>query len=45
MYAGFLALRQLLPKFTFLLDIMRFENELPCLDKFDMKVFQDRFLL
>ncbi|CAD8177192.1 unnamed protein product [Paramecium octaurelia] len=42
---GYLELRKNVDKFAFILEAMKIDNELPCLEKFDMKVFKDRFKL
>ena len=42
---GYLELRKNVDKFAFILEAMKIDNELPCLEKFDMKIFQDRFKL
>ncbi|CAD8099814.1 unnamed protein product [Paramecium sonneborni] len=40
---GYLELRKNIDKFAFILEAMKIDNELPCLEKFDMKCFKDRF--
>ncbi|CAK86727.1 unnamed protein product (macronuclear) [Paramecium tetraurelia] len=38
---GYLELRKNVDKFAFILEAMKIDNELPCLEKFDMKAFKD----
>lgn len=45
MILGFLEMQSNFDKFAFILEAMRVDNELPCLEKFDMKIFKERFKL
>lgn len=45
MVLGFLEMQANFDKFAFILEAMKVDNELPCLEKFDMKIFRDRFKL
>ena len=44
LYRGFAALQKHADEFLEMLNIMRYESDLPCFEKFDAKVFRDRFM-
>lgn len=44
MYMGYSALSKHLNKFLLIIDVMRQESELSCFDKFDIRIFKERFM-